>query len=45
MYRQKVQLVNDKAPRFDFSHNEAMKPEEIRAVEDLVMQQIVAICH
>ncbi|HCO6892063.1 alanine--tRNA ligase [Escherichia coli] len=37
---QKGSLVNDKALRFDFSHNEAMKPEEIRAVEDLVNAQI-----
>ncbi|MFJ3458405.1 alanine--tRNA ligase [Scandinavium goeteborgense] len=37
---QKGSLVNDKALRFDFSHSEAMKPEEIRAVEDLVNAQI-----
>lgn len=37
---QKGSLVNDKELRFDFSHNEAMKPEEIRAVEDLVNAQI-----
>ncbi|HBC5831999.1 TPA: alanine--tRNA ligase [Escherichia coli] len=37
---QKGSLVNDKVLRFDFSHNEAMKPEEIRAVEDLVNVQI-----
>ncbi|WP_139469204.1 alanine--tRNA ligase [Escherichia coli] len=37
---QKGSLVNDKVLRFDFSHNEAMKPEEIRAVEDLVNAQI-----
>ncbi|HCA4488824.1 TPA: alanine--tRNA ligase [Escherichia coli] len=37
---QKGSLVNDKVLRFDFSHNEAMKPEEIRAVEDLVNTQI-----
>ena len=37
---QKGSLVNDKMLRFDFSHNEAMKPEEIRAVEDLVNAQI-----
>ncbi|HHM2241302.1 alanine--tRNA ligase [Klebsiella pneumoniae] len=37
---QKGSLVNDIALRFDFSHFEAMKPEEIRAVEDLVNAQI-----
>ncbi len=37
---QKGSLVNDKALRFGFSHFEAMKPEEIRAVEDLVNAQI-----
>ncbi|HEA7639735.1 TPA: alanine--tRNA ligase [Escherichia coli] len=37
---QKGSLVNDKVLRFDFSHNEAMKPEKIRAVEDLVNAQI-----
>ncbi|HFT9124605.1 TPA: alanine--tRNA ligase [Escherichia coli] len=37
---QKGSLVNDKVLRFDFSHNEAMKPEKIRAVEDLVNTQI-----
>ncbi|HDO7564809.1 TPA: alanine--tRNA ligase [Escherichia coli] len=37
---QKGSLVNDKVLRFDFSHNEAMKPDEIRAVEDLVNAQI-----
>ncbi|QHW95913.1 alanine--tRNA ligase [Klebsiella variicola] len=37
---QKGSLVSDKALRFDFSHFEAMKPEEIRAVEDLVNAQI-----
>lgn len=37
---QKGSLVNDKVLRFDFSHNEAMKPEEIHAVEDLVNAQI-----
>ncbi|HBR4803209.1 TPA: alanine--tRNA ligase [Klebsiella pneumoniae] len=37
---QKGSLVNDKALRFDFSHFEAMKPEKIRAVEDLVNAQI-----
>lgn len=37
---QKGSLVNDNYLRFDFSHPEAMKPEQIRAVEDLVNQQI-----
>ncbi|ECO5283238.1 alanine--tRNA ligase [Salmonella enterica] len=37
---QKGSLVSDKALRFDFSHNEAMKPSEIRQVEDLVNAQI-----
>ncbi len=37
---QKGSLVNDKYLRFDFSHFEAMKPEQIRAVEDLVNQQV-----
>ncbi len=37
---QKGSLVNDKILRFDFSHTEAMKPAEIRAVEDLVNAQI-----
>lgn len=37
---QKGSLVNDKALRFDFSHFEAMKASEIRAVEDLVNAQI-----
>ncbi|WP_425341688.1 alanine--tRNA ligase-related protein [Escherichia coli] len=37
---QKGSLLNDKVLRFDFSHNEAMEPEEIRAVEDLVNVQI-----
>lgn len=37
---QKGSLVSDKVLRFDFSHNEAMKPTEIRQVEDLVNAQI-----
>ena len=37
---QKGSLVNDKGLRFDFSHFEAMKPSEIRAVEDIVNAQI-----
>lgn len=37
---QKGSQVNDKLLRFDFSHTEAMKPAEIRAVEDLVNAQI-----
>ncbi|QXY82761.1 alanine--tRNA ligase [Salmonella bongori] len=37
---QKGSLVSDKVLRFDFSHNEAMKPSESREVEDLVNAQI-----
>lgn len=37
---QKGSLVNDKYLRFDFSHFEAMKPAQIRLVEDLVNEQI-----
>lgn len=37
---QKGSLVSDKVLRFDFSRNEAMKPSEIREVEDLVNAQI-----
>lgn len=37
---QKGSLVNDKYLRFDFSHFGAMKPEQIRLVEDLVNEQI-----
>jgi alanyl-tRNA synthetase len=37
---QKGSLVNDKGLRFDFSHFEAMKSAEIRAVEDIVNAQI-----
>ncbi|GLR08450.1 alanine--tRNA ligase [Mixta theicola] len=37
---QKGSLVNDKYLRFDFSHAEAMKPQEIRQVENIVNAQI-----
>lgn len=37
---QKGSLVNDKYLRFDFSHFEAMKPQEIREVENIVNAQI-----
>ncbi|MBE5204561.1 alanine--tRNA ligase [Pectobacterium sp. FL60-S17] len=37
---QKGSLVNDSYLRFDFSHTEAMKPEQIRQVEDIVNAQI-----
>ncbi|MFC3394646.1 alanine--tRNA ligase [Brenneria rubrifaciens] len=37
---QRGSLVNDSYLRFDFSHTEAMKPEQIRQVEDIVNTQI-----
>ncbi|SLM62003.1 MULTISPECIES: alanine--tRNA ligase [Dickeya] len=37
---QKGSLVNDNYLRFDFSHPEAMKPVQIRQVEDIVNTQI-----
>ncbi|TKI08891.1 alanine--tRNA ligase [Martelella alba] len=37
---QKGSLVSDQYLRFDFSHHEAMKPEQIRAVENIVNAQI-----
>ncbi|OCA55723.1 alanine--tRNA ligase [Photorhabdus namnaonensis] len=37
---QKGSLVNDKYLRFDFSHFEAMKPGQIRQVEDLVNAEV-----
>lgn len=37
---QRGSLVNDQHLRFDFLHNEAMKPEQIRQVENIVNQQI-----
>ncbi|WP_237386644.1 alanine--tRNA ligase [Xenorhabdus sp. Sc-CR9] len=37
---QKGSLVNDKYLRFDFSHFEAMQPEQIRQVENLVNEEI-----
>ncbi|PHM48065.1 alanine--tRNA ligase [Xenorhabdus miraniensis] len=37
---QKGSLVNDKYLRFDFSHFEAMKPEQIRQTENLVNEEI-----
>ncbi len=37
---QKGSLVNDHYLRFDFSHSEAMKPQEIRQVENIVNAQI-----
>ncbi len=38
--KQAGSLVSDKRLRFDFSHFAAMKPEEIRKVEDLVNEKI-----
>ena len=35
-------MVNSKEVRFDFSHFEAMTPQEIRQVEELVNQTILA---
>ncbi|WP_343464757.1 alanine--tRNA ligase [Pantoea sp.] len=37
---QKGSLNNDKYLRFDFSHTEAVKPQQLRAVEDIVNAQI-----
>ena len=37
---QKGSLVSDRNLRFDFSHFEAMKPEQLRQVEDIVNAQI-----
>ncbi|MCD2527594.1 alanine--tRNA ligase [Providencia huaxiensis] len=37
---QKGSLVNDKYLRFDFSHFEAMTPDQLRQVEDIVNAQI-----
>ncbi|HEJ9552687.1 TPA: alanine--tRNA ligase [Proteus mirabilis] len=37
---QKGSLVNDKYLRFDFSHFEAVKPEQLREIEDIVNAQI-----
>ncbi|MDF7249366.1 alanine--tRNA ligase [Proteus mirabilis] len=37
---QKGSLVNDKYLRFDFSHFEAVNPEQLREIEDIVNAQI-----
>ncbi|MFT6978198.1 MAG: alanyl-tRNA synthetase [Shewanella psychromarinicola] len=37
---QKGSLVNPERLRFDFAHSEALKPSELKAVEDLVNTQI-----
>lgn len=38
--QQKGSLVNHERLRFDFSHNEALKPEQLFEIEQLVNQQI-----
>ncbi len=38
--QQKGSLVNNERLRFDFSHNEAVKPEQLFEIEKLVSQQI-----
>ncbi len=38
--QQKGSLVNNERLRFDFSHNEAVKPEQLFQIEQLVNQQI-----
>jgi alanyl-tRNA synthetase len=38
--QQKGSLVTDQRLRFDFSHNEPVKPEELREIEHIVNQQI-----
>ncbi|EEG84282.1 threonine/alanine tRNA ligase second additional domain protein [Proteus penneri ATCC 35198] len=40
MLLKKGSLVNDKYLRFDFSHFEAVKPEQLREIEDIVNAQI-----
>ncbi|ARU93189.1 alanine--tRNA ligase [Tatumella citrea] len=37
---QKGSLVNDKYLRFDFSHTEAVKPEQLRRVNEIVNSQV-----
>lgn len=37
---QKGSLVNDHYLRFDFSHNESMKPDQIRRIDDIINAQI-----
>src|SRR5690606_21621052 len=39
---QKGSLVDSERLRFDFSHFEAIKPEQLKAIEDLVNDQIRA---
>jgi len=40
--QQKGSLVNNERLRFDFSHNEAVKPEQLYEIEQLVNQEIRA---
>ncbi|WVM88169.1 hypothetical protein UMZ34_18135 [Halopseudomonas pachastrellae] len=38
--QQKGSLVDSQRLRFDFSHYEAIKPEQLRLLEDMVNEQV-----